>query len=63
MAEQYGFNWDIILDNNPDKLLTESNHIIVSADAWILDRAKKWLNLSACIIENHISNPNVLYSA
>lgn len=62
MAEKHDFNWSIILDNNPDTLLAESNHIVVSSDAWVLDRAEKWLNLSAYIIENYITNAPVIYS-
>ncbi|MCT4629714.1 DUF434 domain-containing protein, partial [Winogradskyella sp.] len=61
-AEQHHFNWDIILDNNPDKLLAESKDIVVSSDAWILDRAERWLNLGAYIIEHHIDNPNIVYA-
>ncbi|WP_299883211.1 DUF434 domain-containing protein [uncultured Lacinutrix sp.] len=62
IAIKHSFNWDIILENNPDKILAESNHIVVSADAWVLDRAELWLNLGAHIIENHITNTSVVYS-
>jgi hypothetical protein len=62
IAEQQGFNWEIILDNNPDKLLAESDHLVVSSDAWVLDRAERWLNLSAYIVETSINNANVIYS-
>ncbi|OUS01554.1 hypothetical protein A9Q86_07190 [Flavobacteriales bacterium 33_180_T64] len=61
-AEQHGFDWEIILENNPDKILAESNHIVVSSDAWVLDRAENWLNLSAFCIENHIPNSNIIQS-
>ena len=61
-AEQHDFNWEIILDNNPDKVLAKSDHIVVSADAWILDRAERWLNLGAYIIEQHISEATIIHS-
>ncbi|WP_299333054.1 DUF434 domain-containing protein [uncultured Psychroserpens sp.] len=61
-AEESGFDWEIILDNNPDKLLAESEHVVVSSDAWILDRAERWLNLSAYMIEHHIPNNNIIFS-
>ena len=62
LAEQHSFNWDIILDHNPDKLLAKSKDIVVSSDAWILDRAERWLNLGAYIIERHVDNSNVVYA-
>ncbi|WP_460220327.1 DUF434 domain-containing protein [Psychroserpens sp. MEBiC05023] len=62
LAENHDFNWEIILDHNPDKVLAKSKHIVVSSDAWVLDRAKRWLNLGAYIIEHHISEANIIYS-
>ena len=56
----HGFNWEITLHHNPDKLLAESKDIVVSSDAWILDRAERWVNLSKHIIENHIDKPNII---
>lgn len=60
LAEMHGFNWEITLHHNPDKLLAESKDIVVSSDAWILDRAERWVNLSKHIIENHIDKPNII---
>ncbi|WP_412987311.1 DUF434 domain-containing protein [Pontimicrobium sp. IMCC45349] len=60
IAEQKGYHWDIILDHNPDKMLAQSKHIIVSSDAWILDRTKHWLNLAAYLINQHIENSNII---
>lgn len=62
LAEEKQYNWEIILDNNPDKLLADSEHIVVSSDAWILDRAERWLNLASYFIENHIENTNIIKS-
>jgi len=62
LAEANEFNWDVILDNNPDKLLAESNMIAISSDAWILDRAKKWFNLAGHLIENNIETTTIVES-
>ena len=62
LAEQEQYNWDIVLENNPDTYLAESDKVVVSSDAWILDRAERWLNLGTHIIENHITNISVIYS-
>lgn len=45
MAEKYGYNWEIILENNPDKIIAESKLVAVTSDAWILDRVESWFNL------------------
>jgi hypothetical protein len=60
IAEQKGYHWDIILDHNPDKMLAQSKHIIVSSDAWILDRAARWLNLASFLIDQYIENSNII---
>lgn len=44
LAANDGLNWEVILDFNPDKVLAESEDIVISSDAWILDRAKRWFN-------------------
>ncbi|WGD35879.1 DUF434 domain-containing protein [Olleya sp. YS] len=62
IAEEHHFNWEVILENNPDKVLAESEHIVVSSDAWVLDRADRWLNLGAYIIEQHISEATIIHS-
>ena len=54
------YNWQVDLVYNPDKLLAESEHVVVSSDGWILDRAKEWFNLGAYLIDNHIPATNLL---
>jgi len=49
------------LDYNPDKVLAQSNHVVASADGWILDSAARWFNLSGAIIEAHqTEKPNTI---
>jgi len=45
IAKRNSWNWETILDNNPDKLLAETDEIVVTSDAWVLDRAKRNFNL------------------
>ena len=51
-AEEYGFNWDVQLVNNPDRTLIElpDDTIIVSSDAWILDDGGAWCNLGKALV-------------
>ncbi len=45
IAKDKGWNWEALLDFNPDKLIAESEHIAVSSDAWVLEHCKVWFNL------------------
>jgi hypothetical protein len=62
LAEQEQYNWNIILENNPDKYLAESASVIITSDAWILDRAETWCNIAGYLIEQTINNVNVVNS-
>jgi len=60
LAEQYHFPWKIYLDNNPDKVLADSDTVVVSSDAWILDRAQQNFNLGAYLIEKLMPKASVV---
>lgn len=61
LSRKRTYPWQILLEYNPDKILAQSNHIIASADAWILDRAARWFPLSGTIIEAHqTEKPNTI---
>ena len=44
-ASTKGLDWDVFLENNPDKIIAESEYIAITSDAWILDRVQSWYNL------------------
>jgi hypothetical protein len=52
IAAQYGFPWEIRLENAPDKYLIHTNGLVCSSDAWVLNECKAWFNLGAWIINN-----------
>lgn len=60
LSKKNQFNWDVELAFNPDKVLANSENIIVSSDGWILDHTQKWFNLGAFLIENHIKESNII---
>ncbi len=62
IGEKYNFHWQIHLVNNPDKVLAQSEYILVSSDAWVLDRAQKNFNLAAYLIEQRIKPDNVVFA-
>ncbi len=58
IAAEYGFAWDIYLDNAPDKILIAENRLIVSSDAWVLNSCYAWFNLASFII-NRVLNKSM----
>lgn len=52
IAGKNHFPWEIILEHDPDKYLINSNDLICSSDAWVLNECKTWFNLGAWIINN-----------
>ena len=50
IAEEHEYNWEVILENNPDKMIAKSKLVAVTSDAWILDRVENWFNLMREII-------------
>lgn len=53
-------NWDVEVVYDPDKILAESKSIVITSDGWILDRAQKWFNLGAYLMEKYIKEANVI---
>lgn len=54
------FNWDVELVFDPDKVLANSENIVVSSDGWVLDRVGRWINLGAFIMENYLKESNII---
>ena len=50
-AQEKSMEWDVQLVPNPDKVLIESQAIIVTSDSAVLDRCKQWLNLAGILID------------
>ncbi|MBX2826805.1 MAG: DUF434 domain-containing protein [Flavobacteriaceae bacterium] len=63
LAQEKNYDWTMELDYNPDKLLAETDRVVVSSDAWVLDRAARWSNLAGALIESRISTTQVVFGA
>lgn len=61
-ADEHNYNWEIILDNNPDKFIAKSEQIAISSDAWVLDNSTNWCNMVRHIVDNHVPQKNVVES-
>ncbi len=54
LAETNSWPWQIDLLTNPDTELIAAESIITTSDSDVLDKCKKWINLTQWIITNHI---------
>lgn len=46
-GQRAGLDWRVDLHFNPDRVLSETQHLVVTSDSVILDRCQKWVNLVA----------------
>jgi hypothetical protein len=60
ISRENDFKWEVELVFDPDKVLVQSEKIVITADGLIIDQASKWFNLSAFLIENYLSDANVI---
>ena len=60
LSEEANWDWRVDLVYSPDKVLAESENLAVSTDAWILDRAARWWNLGALIINRAIPEAQLI---
>lgn len=54
LLEARGVQWNIELVDNPDPILAESASVVVTADSWILDRCRRWVNLAAELVTTRV---------
>ncbi|MCG8425059.1 MAG: DUF434 domain-containing protein [Proteobacteria bacterium] len=49
-----GIPWQVELDYNPDRVLSEAtDRVTATSDAWILDRCGPWIDLPAAVVGDH----------
>jgi hypothetical protein len=53
-AKTAGWNMEVELDFNPDRVLYQSQHVIATSDGIVLDRCRQWINLARLIIAERI---------
>jgi hypothetical protein len=55
LAQDNNWDWEIKLLISPDAELAKTDAIVASSDSAVLDRCKRWVNLSRAIIEKKLS--------
>jgi hypothetical protein len=59
-AECGGWDWQVELVFNPDKVLAESDQIVATSDSVILDHCHQWFNLAGNVIRHAAPNARVV---
>lgn len=60
LAAEHRWPWSVEVVMNPDKVLRESDQIIVTSDSNILDAPVKWINLNCLLIEGKLTEAWVI---
>jgi hypothetical protein len=54
IAAEAGWNWEVELVFDPDKVLAETAEVVASSDSVILDRCLRWVNLLRRVISESV---------
>ena len=46
LADKEGWNWQVDLNLNPDRVLADTTEVVATADSAVLDQCKRWFNLA-----------------
>jgi len=60
LAAANGWDWQVELVFNPDKVLAESSEIIATSDSVILDRCQRWINLARLVMTQHVPQARIV---
>ncbi len=55
-ASRHGWEWTVELHANPDRVLTEANATVATADRQVLLSCSRWLNLARNVIQLRLPN-------
>ena len=58
-AIAYHINWQVVLEDNADQALVNTNEIVASSDGIVLDKATNWFNLATYLIETKIESKTI----
>jgi hypothetical protein len=54
VAATHGWNWQVELEFNPDRVLSECTEAVASSDSVILDRCQAWVNLAGAALRSYL---------
>ena len=59
-AQQWGWPWEVTLAPCPDRILSQSEDVVLTGDSVILDQCSRWANLGAWVINKHCTSARVI---
>lgn len=59
-AAARGWDWQVELVLNPDRVLARSEQIAATSDRAILNRCRQWFNLTRRVVERHVPGARVV---
>ena len=59
-AAAHDWPWDIRLVPDPDKILSQADQLVATADSGILDVCDGWVNLARAVIDQKVPNARVI---
>jgi hypothetical protein len=60
VAENFGWQWEVVVELSPDRLLGETAAVVVSSDSGVLDRCERWCNVAREIVDAQVKEAFVL---
>jgi hypothetical protein len=60
IAAAHGWNWEVRLVPDPDKILRDTDQLVATADSGILDECGRRLNLARAAVERRVPNARVI---
>lgn len=60
IAEEFGWGWDIRLINKVDDTVSKTDAVAVSSDGWILDRVRRWCNVTELLLKHAGASSRVI---
>jgi hypothetical protein len=60
LAAKAGWDWQVETVFNPDKVLAATEQIVATSDSAVLDRCRRWLNLTRLVIDRSVAHAHVV---
>jgi hypothetical protein len=60
IAAQQGWQWQVELCNDPDRVLKEIDGVVATTDSVILDEADQWLHLNQAVIQTFVDSVQLI---
>ncbi len=63
MAAEAGWNWEVVLCNNPDQELLVETAVVASSDSQVIDGARRWFNFTRFLVDTFLPDRAIIRMA